>query len=196
MEQYSFESDNFNCSRGVFSALEKIYPSPHSPVIVCIGTDKVVGDSVGALCGTFLKERKVNAYVYGTLDKPITALEIPCLNGFLKKNHPDSKIIVVDSAVGNVAEVGLVKVTDSGIKPGLGAGKNLGFVGDISIIGIVAQKGKGAGEQLKNTRLSFVYKMAEAIADGLENFILYAWESRSVKKRFYGVTNIREEKTG
>lgn len=192
MEQFTFALNNKITKNGIFSALEKLYPVHCPPVIVCIGTDGVAGDSLGPFIGTILKERKVNAYVYGNLNKPITAYEVPYLNSFLNEVHSDSKIIVIDSAVGDAEETGLIKITDSGIKPGLGAKKNLPLVGDISIIGIVAPKSKNATEQLKSTRLRLIYEMANVIADGIEEFIAYYWQTREERKKmFYGISKIK-----
>lgn len=194
MEQFTFALNNKTAKTGIFSALEKLYPVRCPPVIVCIGTDGVAGDSLGPFIGTLLKERKINAYVYGNLLKPITAYEVPYLKSFLKGAHPDSKVIVIDSAVGESEETGLIKITDCGIKPGLGARKNLPLVGDISIIGIVAPKSKNSTEQLKNTRLRLVYEMATVIADGIENFISYYWLARAEKRNaFFGISKIRAE---
>lgn len=193
MKQFSFCVDNKIAKNGVFSSLEKLYPVHCPPVIVCIGTDSVSGDSLGPLVGTMLKERKVSAYIYGNLCKPITAREAPFLNDFLRGSHPDSKVIVIDSAIGHENEVGVVKVFNDGIKPGLGANKNLPKVGDISIIGIVSPKSIRQLERLKRTRLRLIYSLATLIADALEEFISYTWATRSAKRSFIGISKIKQE---
>lgn len=101
--------------------------------------------------------------------------------------HPSSTTIAIDAAVGNTDDIGLIRVVNKGLKPGLGVEKNLGVVGDISIIGVVS------GKSLKNynlfnlTRLNLVYKMAEQIADGIEKYIneLYGLDAISENK-IYG----------
>ena len=49
-------------------------------VIVCIGTDRSTGDSLGPLVGTLLSEKTENSsssfHVYGTLDDPIHAMNL------------------------------------------------------------------------------------------------------------------------
>jgi len=43
-------------------------------VLLCIGTDRSTGDSLGPLVGSKLKSFKQNFYhIYGTLDKPVHA---------------------------------------------------------------------------------------------------------------------------
>ena len=43
-------------------------------IIVCIGTDKCIGDCLGPLVGTLLREKFFPLKVYGTNDSPIHAL--------------------------------------------------------------------------------------------------------------------------
>lgn len=45
-------------------------------VIVCIGTDKCIGDCLGPLVGSILTENFFPLPVYGTLSAPIHALNI------------------------------------------------------------------------------------------------------------------------
>ena len=48
------------------------------PVVLCIGTDRVTGDSLGPLVGTFLHAYGSDRYlsIYGTLDFPVHALNL------------------------------------------------------------------------------------------------------------------------
>ena len=45
-------------------------------IIICIGTDRCIGDSLGPLIGTFLKEKQFPLPVYGTISEPIHALNL------------------------------------------------------------------------------------------------------------------------
>jgi putative sporulation protein YyaC len=172
VEQFSFSINNSVAKSGVFSSIKRLY-NQKMPVIVCIGTDAVSGDSLGPFVGTLLKQKNIPAFIYGHLDNPITAQNVSRLQGFIKKTHPDSKVLVIDSAVGKAEEVGLIKVTDSGIKPGLGADKDLPFVGDVSIMGIVESKGRATVERLKTTRLRLIWEMANIISEAICNYIDY-----------------------
>jgi len=170
MKQYCFSLENSFLQNGLVSCLEEMY-NQAMPVIVCVGTDGVVGDSLGPLVGSFLKEKNLPAFIYGELFNPITAKQIVGIKEFIYKTHPDSKVLVIDSAVGDQEEIGLIKICDQGIKPGLGAKKDLPKIGDISIIGIVEKRGKI--EKLKSTRLRLVYKMAQEIALAIEKHIVF-----------------------
>lgn len=47
------------------------------PVILCIGTDRIIGDSLGPLTGSLLKKRAGEAlHVYGTLEHTVHACNL------------------------------------------------------------------------------------------------------------------------
>ena len=160
------------------------------PIFICIGSDLVLGDSLGPLVGTFLKTKNVKSYIYGTLNFPITAKEVEYARTYLKQMHPSSISIAIDAAVGSSDDVGLIKVINKGLKPGLGVNKNLGIIGDISIIGIVAKSSFNNRELFNLTRLNLVYKMAEIIADGIEQYIKHLSSSNyNLSSTNYNISN-------
>ncbi|MBQ7339388.1 MAG: spore protease YyaC [Clostridia bacterium] len=167
---YSFSVYNKNLSQNISTCLERL-ASEKSVVVLCVGSDLVMGDSLGPLVGTNLTKKNVKTHVYGTLDFPITAKEIDYAKSYLKNFHPNSIVLAIDAAVGNFEDVGAIRVINKGIKPGLGVNKNLKTVGDISIIGVVAPKEKNAYKLLSTTRLNLIYKMAEQISNGIELFL-------------------------
>ncbi len=172
---YSFNLYNGMASEGVCLSLKKVVPEKQNmPVILCIGSDLSVGDSLGPVTGTKLKEKLsgLNCYVYGTLAKPITAHEVKYMNEFLRATHPDSAIIAVDAAVGLAGDIGLIKIAPRGLKPGSGANKKLSKVGDVSIMGIVAEKSVFNYSLFSSTRLNIIYKMSDIISEGICNYIL------------------------
>ena len=98
------------------------------PVVVCIGSDLAIGDSLGPITGSMLKYKTegLGVFLYGTLSAPITAKEIKYMREFLKETHRKSPIIAIDAAVGEKGDIGLIKIDDAPIKPGAGANKKLG----------------------------------------------------------------------
>lgn len=170
---YSFSICNALASDGEYAALKKILiPGEKPPVVLCVGSDLSVGDSLGPLVGTILKDRlsQHNIFVYGTLSKPITAKEVKYMNSFLASTHPTQKIIAVDAAVGAAEDIGLIKISHKGLKPGSGADKKLEKVGDVSVLGIVAEKSLFNYALFSATRLNMIYRMANIIADGITDF--------------------------
>ena len=193
--EYSFHLYNKLASDGVAMALDKLlyvdfcrkkqktkgagmdlteFPSS-PPVIVCIGSDLAIGDSLGPITGSMLKYKTqgLNAFLYGTLSAPVTAKEIKYLRTFLKETHKNSQIVAIDAAVGDKGDIGLIKCSDLPLAPGSGAGKKLGTVGDISIMGVVAEKSLANYGLLNTTRLNLVYTMAEILSSALASVL---WE--------------------
>ncbi|MDE7076358.1 MAG: spore protease YyaC [Clostridia bacterium] len=182
--EYSFNVYNSLAPSGEVLALKKILPEINgAPVIVCIGSDLSVGDSLGPVTGTKLKEKLkgLNVYVYGTLAKPITAHEVKYTSQFIKNTHPDSTVIAIDAAVGTAGDIGLIKLANRALKPGSGANKRLAKVGDVSVMGIVAEKSLFNYSLFSSTRLNMVYKMAEIISEGIATFIVDALQGARLK---------------
>jgi putative sporulation protein YyaC len=105
------------------------------------------------------------------LSKPVTAHEVKYINEFVKRTHPQSTIIAIDAAVGASGDIGLIKLTNKGLKPGSGTNKHLARVGDVSIMGIVAEKTMFNYSLFSSTRLNIVCKMADIIAEGVTTFL-------------------------
>ncbi len=170
MNQFVFNSIKRNNSNEISKTIKYLYKDER-PVILCVGSDLVVGDSLGPYVGSELnKILRGKAFVYGTLKSPITAKEIDVIKENLKVLHPHSKIMVIDAAVGNHDEIGYVKITDCGIKPGLGVNKDLPLIGDVSIIAIVCDKIDKNNNF--STRFSLVYTMANDIIEGISKAII------------------------
>ncbi len=169
---FAFHSCNTMSRLGIMTALNRILRDMEAPpVILCIGSDLAIGDCLGPVTGTLLKKRSLPCgYVYGSLKTSVTAKEIRYVGDFLKKTHPHSKIIAIDAALGDESEIGLIKVSDEALRPGSGAKKSLGKVGDVSILGIVADKRNFTYETLNLTRLGLVYSMAETISSAIYDF--------------------------
>ncbi len=171
-KEYFFDLKNSFTSQNISVALNQIVkPSPYI-VLVCIGSDITIGDSLGPLIGTLLEKRKnKNIFLYGTLKSTVTAKEVISLTRNIRKLHPYSPIIAIDAAVGDEKEVGQIKLQKNGLFPGIGVGKKMDCIGDVSIMGIVAKRSKNPYQELQTTRLSLIYRQAITITDGIVSFL-------------------------
>lgn len=172
--EFSFHVANTLAEEGAAMALLRLLGKPTAPpVLLCVGSDLAIGDSLGPIAGTLLTEQHLGrrAFIYGTLRAPVTAKEIGYLGEFLHKTHPDSKVIAIDAAVGEPSEPGLIKITDSPLRPGSGANKRLAKVGDVSILGIVGEKAAFSYSMLNLTRLGGVYSMAKTVSRAIQTWL-------------------------
>ncbi|MCH5156599.1 MAG: spore protease YyaC [Clostridiales bacterium] len=137
-------------------------------VFMCIGTEKVFSDSLGPRVGTLLNANMVSpAFVYGMSEQNITAENLLYCYNFIKSMHPESKIVVIDAAVGSPEQIGKIQISDGGITPGAATNKNLPSVGDISIVGIVADKSMVDFYTLNSSKDKLVGQIAQFIVDSI-----------------------------
>lgn len=138
------------------------------PVFVCIGTDKVFSDSLGPKVGSLLNNQMNKPFfVYGLCDRNITAENLIYCFDFIKKMHPNCQTVVVDAAVGTAEQIGNIQISDGGIVPGAATNKNLPTVGDVSIVGIVADKGMTDFYTLNSSKERLVNRVANFIAKSI-----------------------------
>lgn len=135
-------------------------------VIICIGTDKCIGDAVGPLVGTLLKHYGWSMPIYGTIDNPVHGLNIEEYIQFINRIHPNQNVIAIDASLGKTASsVGYIRTRTGAIKPGAGLGREITPIGDYSIVGIIDYK--EANPMLMGIRLKTVMQMSDKIARAL-----------------------------
>lgn len=160
-------------------------------VIVNIGTDRSIGDSLAPMVGTILIQNNCPLKVYGTLQNPIHALNLKENIDKIKNKHPNAKIIAIDACLGEEKEIGSILVRDYPINPGKGVGKTLPQVGDISIVGIVEKEDTPIWLENKNIRLGFIYEMANTINE----IIIHSYtENKSIMSKTYNFINKNNKK--
>lgn len=137
-------------------------------VLLCIGTDRSTGDSLGPLVGSKVAAAYNNPYhVYGTLSEPVHAQNLKRTLPEVQKSHRNALIIAVDASLGYPENVGQIKVGLGPLLPGAGVNKSLPPVGHIHVTAVVNVGGFMEYAVLQNTRLSVVMRLADVIATAL-----------------------------
>lgn len=134
-------------------------------VLVCIGTDRCIGDALGPLTGTLLKDRGFRYPIYGTLDHPVHAVNLKESIDAICTQHPQGFFLAVDACLGATECIGNIHIKKGPISPGKGVGKKLPSIGNLSVVGIVDKIHHDDCFAIHNIRLSLVMKMARIIAD-------------------------------
>lgn len=177
-EKFEFEDFAIRLYQMIREESEK--RNKHGVILLCIGTDRSTGDSLGPLIGYKLKEKKVNRLeVFGTLDRPVHAMNLERYLQILKQNYPDHLVVAVDASVGNLEHIGYVTLGKGALKPGLGVSKELGAVGDIFITGIVGGCGCYDPLMLQSIRLSIVMRLADCISESIY-LVEKLWDNTAV----------------
>jgi len=145
--------------------------------ILCIGSDRATGDSLGPIVGLKLREilPQKSAKIYGDLKTPIHAGNIlSAIEKIYAENHRPF-IIAVDAALSiSPAHVGRLNIGQGPLRPGASVGKELPTVGHIHITGVVNwMPALGGLSALQSTRLGNVFDMAKIIAEGIARALIY-----------------------
>lgn len=155
------------------SEILPIIKSRRPIIVLCIGTDRSTGDSLGPLVGDklkFLVRDKV--YLYGNLQYPVHAKNLTKIINEINAKYEDPFIIAIDACLGTIQNVGKIIVEGKPLSPGSAMNKKLPKVGHLSITGIVNISGAMEFMVLQNTRLFTVMQIAEVISKGLYHCIL------------------------
>lgn len=152
------------------------------PVFLCVGNSNVVGDLFGPMCGEQLKKANKNLKVFGTLNDNVTSKNLLKTYNFIKQKHPLNPVVIIDSALGEEEEVGLVKLNNHGCLP---AHKTNNIImGNICVLGVVNAIGISDFMFLKTVKFNMVNSLsdhcAKAILQGLKLKEIYENSSNNL----------------
>lgn len=137
-------------------------------VLLCIGTDRSIGDSLGPLVGSYLTQEEAEGFtVLGTLDNPVHAGNLVEALDWIECSFRQPLVVAVDACLGRTESIGMLTVSKGSLRPGAGVNKSLPAVGDLHLTGVVNVGGFMEYFVLQNTRLSLVMRMAKVAASGI-----------------------------
>ena len=85
-------------------------------IFFCIGTDRVIGDCLGPITGSFLKNMYDNEKVFGDLDNNLTYENILKKIDEINLKFEDPYIVAIDAALSSEDNIGKIFVDEEGIK--------------------------------------------------------------------------------
>ena len=142
-----------------------MFPLERQLVVVCFGTPAIAGDSLGPEAGTILREDKnFPAFVYGTLDRPVTGRNMNEWISFVRETHKGAVLLAVDACLGEASNLGRISVRSDGVCPAAVGGKKSRF-GDVGIIAVVGDKSGDALTELMQANAVYVSELAHKVAD-------------------------------
>lgn len=174
--------ENFIKEFSNYINMEKRKNSYLEIVFLCIGTDRLIGDSFGPLVGSklenLLKNYNIfNINIYGTLKQNICYTNILEYIENIKIKHPKACIVVIDAALSKEENIGKVYVENKETVLAKGLYKKKIEVGDISIKAVVGKNYKLSKYNfitLQNISLSKIISLSETVAEGIYEVIKYA----------------------
>lgn len=152
----------------VQSIINELPSDTRNIVVLCIGTDRSTGDSLGPLTGMlFSKLAPKSLRPIGTLHEPVHAINLEDTIHDVNKTFNKPFVIAIDASLGKHTSIGHIIVQKGSLYPGSAFNKDLPSVGDISITGVVNMSGFMDFSVLQSTRLSLVHDMAYLLAQSL-----------------------------
>lgn len=162
---YNSECDNIHIMLGnqLGKMLKEAKAYDRDIVIMCIGSDRSTGDSLGPIIGYHLLDvRFPDVYIYGDIYNPINATNLCLSVDHINKLHDSPFIIAIDACLGTEEHVGYVTLANGPLLPGTGIKNRLPEVGNLHITGIVNSACDGK-RRLHTTRLCTVVSLASVI---------------------------------
>lgn len=176
----AFKEDMYNNFVQDFSIVlrEKITGVEISKLIfLCIGTDRIIGDSFGPLVGyklNYLFKNEDNVEIIGNLENKICLHNIEKIMQDIKNTYEIPFVISIDAAFSNKMNIGEIVVSKNSINVGSGLNRKNIYVGDMSIKGVVSKNlnnPKYNFKSLQNAPLSLIMNMADSVAQGIRHVI-------------------------
>ncbi len=146
-------------------------------IFLCIGTDRVIGDSFGPLVGYKLKNifyGNENIEVIGDLENEVNLSNIIRILDRIKSTYELPFLIAIDSALSYRKEIGRIVVSASKMNIASSLSNKKILVGDVSIKGIVAKNLVNPQQNfrlLQNVPLNIIMNMADTVAQGISKVI-------------------------
>ncbi|HEX3031407.1 MAG TPA: spore protease YyaC, partial [Bacillota bacterium] len=164
MSELQFSAYDEKGQAELVNVLSQLMNRHKDVVIVCVGTDRSAGDSLGPLVGTLVKELIPSSCIYGTLSDPVHATNLVEKLEMVSCRHPGAFVLAIDACLGSYDRVGHITFKTEPLIPGAGVKKELPPVGDACITGIVNVGGFLEFFALQNTRLWTTYSLAKIIS--------------------------------
>lgn len=163
-----------NTSNKIINLIDRKCISNPKLTFLCVGTDRVIGDSLGPIVGSnierFINNKKIdNVEVIGNLEKNFNNTNIEKYSENL-----ENITIVIDSAISNSYDIGDIVVEEGNIKlrDALSDGKNINS--NINIKCIVGKNFENEEDNfvmLQNVKLGIVLNLAEKLSNSLYDVI-------------------------
>jgi len=148
--------------KALLETIESVEKEYKKITFLCIGTDKVIVDSVGPVIGSSINKNLNFVEVLGKLEDTVNALNVEEIA--LSIDEEENLIIVIDACVSTKKEIGTVVIANKPLLPGKGMGKYLGEYGDISVKVVVSDD---CDDFFRGTSLGLILKMTDVVTKAI-----------------------------
>ena len=139
-------------------------------IFCCIGTDRVIGDCIGPITGSLLKNKINSKKIYGDLEENLTFKNMNKKIKEINSKFTNPYIVAIDAALSDEKYINKIFVEDDGIVIGEGLNKNKTKIGNIGIKVVVGRDYNDNElnfKALQNVSLNKVIYLSKIISDGI-----------------------------
>ena len=149
------------------------------PVLLCIGSDKILADCLAPITAELLRKQNFPFYVYGGLTSPINTKNAEFACDFIHSIHPNNQLVIIDSMTTTLtSRLGTILVSNTY----KGAINNINLQADLFIYGITSLLDKTTN-LLTNSRLSIIEKIASILVSSFMDVIAFNNEFEKTKSK-------------
>ncbi len=167
-----------------FSNILKQNKQNKNIIFLCIGTSKIMGDSIGPIVGTNLKKdlkkylkfkrnlniENNNIKIIGDMSNNFSYNNIEDNIKIIKNTSKNNFIIVIDSALSSENNIGKIFVHNRGMKYAEALKRNNEIIGDMSIKAVVGKNTQNRFKNftiLKNISSQRIITMSNIVSKGI-----------------------------
>lgn len=153
-----------------FLTIIRSYEKYRNIVFLCIGTNKIIGDSIGPIVGTNLKNKLLPSNKINVIGDMKNNIVYNNIENTVKNINEKDLVIVIDSALSEDENIGQIFVHNRGVKYAESLNRKNSVIGDMSIKVVVGKNTKNEMKNfniLRNTSISRIVKLSNIVSNGI-----------------------------
>lgn len=146
-------------------------------ILLCIGTNKIIGDMIGPVVGEYLKNTiydKDNIVILGNMENTLNFKNAYQEIKQIQEKYDNPFIITIDTALSKNLGTQKICVNTGEIEIGKAVSKGIKYYSHINIKGIVGKYNDTLEENIKtleNVKLQYIFYLSNIISQGIIDVI-------------------------
>lgn len=157
-------------------------------IFLCIGTSKIIGDAIGPILGSNLKDIENEfIHIYGTIENNLHFNNTKNIIESINRNYINPCIVSIDAALSNNNSIGDIVIGKGFIKLGKALDKNFGVYSDVNIKCIVGSYYEDREKNLKilnKVSTEEIIKTSNIVSEGIRNVLKKLENYYKIKNMF------------
>jgi len=174
-EKYSQIQKNFTSNLKQYINYYNIEKNFSEIIILCIGTNKIMGDMIGPMVGENLKSKIITPknkklIVFGNMTQTLNLKNANNIINKVKNNYQNPFVITIDTALSKIYDSKKIYINQGNIQIGSALSKGINCDSHINIKGVVGKYKENLEENLntlRNVKLRDIVYLSMLISNGI-----------------------------